>query len=938
MYFLNSLKEFSIYNKKVIMGIDNTVKNMDLKKNNMIYYASFDVPSIDFINLGIFSSSYFKSYYVPKRFNTIKKNKLMTNNIKKIYKEVLTSCNQIRRTKINIKDYGKYNLFYDLSYELNANINEYKMTGLRQMNFVLNFLADKVNENTGYKQKCIVIPVGKNDVGLVDSVEKNPNGEINISGKSLFYFIYRSVIRRTFPEKLRNVRFVFVTETGVITTFKYDEDKKKNKCIQSMNKIKNIVLNNAKVLVEDEISDSESNLPPVTRNSIKNSKIVDRVMKDITSKIHVDVEKVKNPNIKNLIDDLEEKVTDKVNSLPDQTLNDYEKLMQEIENDEYLVLDLNVISDADNNGLSTEKEIARLKKQQEEKVTSLTETIAQVEALKLDKDVVENENILNDEPKHNSIKDFDRSYVQKQMKQDLVNILKAFNNDPDVKLFVKNVQMENTSDYFNKKVTYRITFVDDRKNVHNVTIDYPILKDDKFMLIGGGKKLLQKQLLLYPIVKTKPNEVQITTSYNKMIVRRFGNKLNAGTENLSKLFIGGDLNNNILRGKKFKYTLGNNIKINKDYITSLEYSQLCGKLNKIETGDLVILFSQKDLDGMIFDTTSNLYDQKLSKLVNDKTKCFDKDVYFPIGYTSDKKNIIIGNKSNSTAISYFDGEKIIPKFVSLTEFFNEAILEANIDSKLVEEYYSYKAPNTMMYNRIKINNKHIPIIIVLSYEKGITDIINRYGIEYEFKKVSRITKQYGKKFIKFSDGYLIYNSMDLKSTLLLDGLNLMDTENYEFEEFNTKEPYLEFFLDAFGSRNIGKGIHNTLTLMLQDPITLDCLKMLKLPENIYDLLLYANTLLTDNTYNPGNDMHNYRLRGAEQINSKLYKLLANAFRSYKDTLGNANPVKISIPRDALIKEIIGEKTVDEYSILNPSLEVDKISAVTFKGPSGINLD
>ena len=65
----------------------------------------------------------------------------------------------------------------------------------------------------------------------------------------------------------------------------------------------------------------------------------------------------------------------------------------------------------------------------------------------------------------------------------------------------------------------------------------------------------------------------------------------------------------------------------------------------------------------------------------------------------------------------------------------------------------------------------------------------------------------------------------LKTTLLLDGMTTIDTSVYDFEEMDTKVPYIEWFYDNCGSRNTGKGIHNMLSLMI-DPITKEILESL----------------------------------------------------------------------------------------------------------------
>lgn len=921
MYFLNNLKEYCLYKDKKIVGIDSTNRQTDLKKGTVVVYADEHDGINNFLSNGILSNSHFKSYYVPRKFNTKYRNMIKIIDQKEIYKKVMADNNQINRTKLKISDYGSFNLIYDLHYELQASLNERRLKGITRSVLYLNLIADKVNSLSQYRDKIVAIPV--------EDLSAEVDNEGNFVIKTPFDMFYNAVYRKKVPESLYNIPIILYTKNGYIMKVIIKENINKNKLIQGLNKIKNA--SKSKIVIEDDLiitNDKKTDL-------LKKDEIVDKVVKNITTKINLKKNFNNDKNLQAMVDNIETKITKKLNNYEDLLNTPIEDLINDVEQDEEIVKEINVVATVSNNGITDEKEIARLKKIQDEKLDKFEDVLKEIESLKLEEIKIDNNNILNEEPKKSSLVEFDDSYVNKLMQKDLVNIFKAFNNDPDVKMFIKDVKYEDTSDFFTKKVTYTITYVDDKKNVHRINIDYPILKDNKFMIIGGGKKLLLKQFLLYPIVKTKSDEVQLTTSYNKMIIRRFGSKLNDGTDNITKLF-SGELKDAVKRGKNLKYSLGNNTVINKDYITSLEYSQLAKFINYIKNDIVTINFSQIDLNSILFETTDKIYDNKLANLVKDK-KMYDRERYFVIGFYNDKSKIILGSKSDPMIYTY-DGSNMNMESVNLSEFINKNIIDETLMEDKQTEYYRFKPSKTLMYNRIKINNKHIPLIIVLAYERGLRDILNRYEIQYEFKETVRQGRQYGKKQIKFSNGVLIYNSLDLKSTLLLDGLTTMETVDYNFEDFDTKIPYIEYFFEAFGSRNIGKGIHNTLTLMLQDPITLDCLKMLKLPTNIYDLLLYANTLLTDSTYNPGNDMNNYRLRGAEQINSVLYKLLADAFRSYKDTLGNANPVKMSIPRDALLKELVGLKTVDEYSILNPSLEVDKISAVTFKGPSGINLD
>ena len=228
------------------------------------------------------------------------------------------------------------------------------------------------------------------------------------------------------------------------------------------------------------------------------------------------------------------------------------------------------------------------------------------------------------------------------------------------------------------------------------------------------------------------------------------------------------------------------------------------------------------------------------------------------------------------------------------------------------------------------------MIVLLAHEVGLFNILDRYGVKYTLhQKEPRVSVQDAKGKIKFADGWLTYDASQIRNTLLLAGLRVLHTEEYTISEFNGKDPYLDYFQTEFHSRNVAKGIHNAMTLML-DPITKEILAEMGYPTNVIDLLLTANTMLEDLEAKQFNDLNIYRMRGTEQIPALLYKIIADSYRTYKDTLSNRNPGKISIPKNALMKSLLELSTVDEASDLNPSLEIDKQTSVTYRGVSGRN--
>jgi hypothetical protein len=219
--------------------------------------------------------------------------------------------------------------------------------------------------------------------------------------------------------------------------------------------------------------------------------------------------------------------------------------------------------------------------------------------------------------------------------------------------------------------------------------------------------------------------------------------------------------------------------------------------------------------------------------------------------------------------------------------------------------------------------------------------MTRYKIDYTFEeKRKRLDNENVTKYnmIPFADGYLYYKSNPLRNSILLNGLSEVNTKEIEFAKMNDFDAYLNIFEESYGSRNVAKGFKNILDLML-DPITIDILKDMKLPTDVLGVLLYTNTLLEDNSYSRLNSMENYRLRSIELINVYLYKILADAVKDYKQHRKSGNSdVRISVPKDKLIKDLLTSNIVDEYSILNPVLEIEKLGSTNYKGPSGTNLD
>ena len=151
---------------------------------------------------------------------------------------------------------------------------------------------------------------------------------------------------------------------------------------------------------------------------------------------------------------------------------------------------------------------------------------------------------------------------------------------------------------------------------------------------------------------------------------------------------------------------------------------------------------------------------------------------------------------------------------------------------------------------------------------------------------------------------------------------------------DTELPYMNYFLGVYGHSNIGNALLNFYEFFV-DPITKEICRDLHLPTDIVSIVIHAVSLLADSQYTNESDQHVSRIRSNEIVAGILYEALAKAYVQYRNSNGKK---KYSVKQDIVIKNLIGLKTVEDSSILNPSLEMEMDHSVSAKGFRGANVD
>lgn len=492
---------------------------------------------------------------------------------------------------------------------------------------------------------------------------------------------------------------------------------------------------------------------------------------------------------------------------------------------------------------------------------------------------------VNEEWEDMTYMNFEKTF---DMKQEVLTSLVSF-NDKSMPLAILDLQIEDTSTSEDLVETYTIKFEDSNGKRFTTKLDVPKFKDDKFLVLKGNIKKISGQLFLRPITKSDRDTVQIVSNYNKIFISRFGQKSDVISDRTIKTI------------KKepngIKVTSGDNRVINMNYTIPYDYEYIAGLYNKFETSNHIIYFNQEEI--------RNKYEIKDNGLL-------------PFAYDKVGKQVL-----------YVPAE---------STFANMMYTILSTDSKSFAEIYeSTTIGKKYKYSRASILNTNIPLIIVCAYSEGLTQVMNKANIKYEFHEKKPKYNPHVHDCIRFYDGYLLYE-LTPQSSLFMNGLKDCGMEMHSIGDINSRDMYLEI-LDRFGSRVIlSDGLENFYDLMI-DPKTKEVLEVLNLPTSYVEVLIYANNLLADTSYIKHTDMNGYRYRSSEIVSACVYSALADGYKDYKQQIKNGKKdASFSVRQNAVVNELLLLPTTSDFSIINPLYELEAINEVSYKGKVGMNSD
>lgn len=917
--------------KKNRILVDRTLNFETVRKThgNIVLIPTLDKDAlVSTLSGNLFRPTQLLSIFTPRRIQ-VKGRSPLTVDQKEYYSNMRIMTNgKLKKGRTTLAAYNGENILYDIYNEYNTTrdvLSSIRKNQALQAELIkyLDNLVKRVSSDPDYDSTYIVFPMSK----PYENVQKtliNCNDYTTTDPLALFLAgIDRKLINLKEWKNVKGI-FFYVPGKNVILSLDFEDPEFEKEWPSFLAKLRRInSMNSGEESVEDIIDEVSSTIDD-PKDIIENKKeeikksVFERIAKTIKANL-TDFEAA-TPGEKDLISVIDDKV-EKYLGNPEnlkKTLND---MVTDIEKDNDVKL--KAIKFVETKKASTIR--ADILSKGLEKETSVISSIHDLDDDNKDNNPV---NFSVDLPyidsriRESHLISLDGEYAKKQLNTDIANSFSSFSDSSFYPMTVDSVESEDTSTFADEKTTYTVKYRTNENKQLSFSIDVPKIVDQRYFYLSGNRKVIKKQFVRLPIVKTKSDRVELTTNFAKMTIERTSGKVSRKVAYMMKRL------KEVGENPNLKIEYGDNSIANGKlgYINDFEYEEIGSNINSIVSPKYRLHFNRDNMRSEI-----DLY-------VDFKKIGYGED-YFDSGRTPFGLTLV---GENPKEILFVD------KTVKKMDISNGAITETNksIFEFVVDDVMKLDLSvlpsigKSFVFTKVKFLATTYPVLAVVASQNGLTDILDRYVGKDNYLKVNKPIKNNMEYVeVKFKDTYLYYKD-EIKNTLLLSAITLFNTSEYNYADFDTDKPYTDFFMRTLGA-SVGMHTRNTLRINLEvfvDPITRDVLRDLRLPTNVIDMLLYANTLLVGNQYKPQNDMSNYRVRSTEVVADVLYQIIADAYVNYQKHKLNGRPLNLNIPKGLLIKKLMEQQNVNDKSVLNPVLECEQIAQGSAKGHRGVNIN
>lgn len=879
----------------------------------------------------LFKPAQLYNVFTPRYVKPYGFNKLIKFDQNEIYSDISKRTHGILSIgKIVNTGYANRNLVYNILPDLNETLKYYKdernYSTPKLHTLLLDYIPAIINDKIktiDYIKNYIVFPITKSYKGLLQLIARQVDTGDDRQYEPVVEFLRSIKLGKYNTDNYKDIERIFFYTPNKNTLISINpQDPELTKNINML--IMRIIAMSTGTLSSDDLADI-NNISIEDIKDIEKVEDIKAIAQDDKATAYINrKEDLKNAVLDNIGKKLKAKLTDYSAASRDEQaiINSIDKkvdaflakdenknkngsdLIQDIENDNEIVQ--NVVSYIQTK-TAVKDNMAQLAKniQVENKVISSlidvydeTDKLIEPEKIKVDSKLK-----LDKKLTETSFNSFNRDYNKKQAYKDKIDVFTAFSNPENIMpLTVVDLSFTDSSDLFNAKETAFCKYKTNDGRLMSFKLDIPTIIDDCNLYLGGNRYIISKQLTRLPIVKTTSDRVEITTNFQKMTLEKSSGSISRRNAYLIKLIDSSDA---------LKIRRGDNSLVNSKYVCDSEYFELSCKYVTIESLHYKMIFN---IDEII----------KLLNRLNMDTKRFTNKM---TPFCVDDKNTV-----------YFIEDSIVYKF---DNNYNKIKVKDSLFEFVVENMLNltnFKYPtvgHSYIYSKVKFLAVWYPVLVLVAMNIGLKDTLRRAKIKYQFSK-TKLSKSFKYVEIPFADGYFYFEDTPSNS-MLLSVLHSMNTAEYDFCDFDTSEPWADYCVEVCKQPIYVKRMTRINIEKMMDPITIDVLKAMKLPTNIYDLLLLGSSMLVSNDKTPAMDMSGFRIRGNEVIYDLVYKVLSDAYRKYQQAAMNGSKVGLVIKQNAVISLVMEQENFTPSSVLNPLKELEEAGKAQAKGYNGINL-
>jgi len=424
----------------------------------------------------------------------------------------------------------------------------------------------------------------------------------------------------------------------------------------------------------------------------------------------------------------------------------------------------------------------------------------------------------------------------------------------------------------------------------------PVLNDDGTFTSNGTRYRLRKQRIDLPIRKISPKEVLLTSYFGKVKVLRSRKRQHDFGEWLADRV----MNDAMTKRNPLITSVSMSDSFDSELKAPRAYTSLSMNYRFIDTPQWRLMFDQEEVLKAVDPAVTNAA-RSLGNLV--------------ISYREDGGYLMLDSHG---AVHEVLPDQPVKVLTSLEEFLGIPVHEAPID-----------------FAEVKIYGKEIPVGLILSYYKGLSNLLNILGIQYRREQTgTRTTANLGEWALTFADERLVFSRDDKFACLVLGGFR--DYQKiltlYSVYSFDQRGVYLNVLESAkLGVRYLREmGLMND---MFVDPITLEILKKMKEPQKFEGLLLRACELLLSDSHPKEIDPDFMRIRGNERFAGVIYTEIVASLRAHNAQIGKSGK-RVEMHPFAIDKRISEDSSKMQCDELNPIQALKEIEAVTYTGEGG----